>query len=126
MKETVGITQRLSDAQDSSRVEPHRLEQLQQDAQSQIKQLQLLPVPGEGSSARLDATIRQARDLLTRWNITSVAWLQGAQEIMDFWNDDLELAQATLNRNKKESWGEWQEKALSGGARAMHRLTKLK
>ena len=70
----------------------------------------------------------QARALARRFPSTGELsdWCDDCQEFLSSWDDDLTSAKQAIDKQKRDSWDEWQEKALQGGAREMHRLTTLK
>eukprot|EP00959_Pyramimonas_sp_CCMP1952_P386117 8092468-Pyramimonas_sp.AAC.1 len=81
----------------------------------QIDQLLSIPCPGEGTTARLDATVAQARSLLGRRPAgDSSSWQREAAEFLESWEGDLQEAVQVVNKPQQDSWDEWQEKALEG------------
>eukprot|EP00959_Pyramimonas_sp_CCMP1952_P454268 9469622-Pyramimonas_sp.AAC.1 len=61
--ETTGVVSRLSEAVRDPSTSPAKGEELAHDAQQQVQPI-LLPCPGEGLAARLDATVANARGLM--------------------------------------------------------------
>eukprot|EP00959_Pyramimonas_sp_CCMP1952_P162846 3404328-Pyramimonas_sp.AAC.1 len=87
------------------------------------------PFETEGLSPRLDLTVRKARELAAARPQDLVAlagWTEHCSETLEEWADDFQEARDGLDRNSKQSWDQWQTEALSGSARRMHRLTRLK
>eukprot|EP00959_Pyramimonas_sp_CCMP1952_P099636 2082959-Pyramimonas_sp.AAC.1 len=64
---------------------------------------------------------------MRRWPPSSLEdWLQGSRDFQASREDDRVLVERGLKRAKQDPWDEWQEHAFKKGARAIHRLTKLK
>eukprot|EP00973_Karenia_brevis_P028766 3966483-Karenia_brevis.AAC.1 len=86
-------------------------------------------VLGKGAAPRLDAAIKLCYDLAAEAPQIPPAnhqWREHAQAALELIQEELSEAEQGLDKLNRESWDAWQKKALLGGAKAMHRLTKLK
>jgi len=86
---------------------------------------------GQGADVRLDLTGEQLGKLAGE---CATAVEQGGEleeetlkveEFLQTIDDDVEEAQKRARCERNTSWSEWQDKAFKGGARGMHRLSKV-
>ncbi|CAK0849203.1 unnamed protein product [Prorocentrum cordatum] len=76
---------------------------------------------GQNLSARFDASARQARQLAQR-NFSS-------EDIMTFSEDieeDVKFAMQQANKESSKRWKEWCDGACAGGARKLHKVTRVR
>eukprot|EP00959_Pyramimonas_sp_CCMP1952_P014736 312245-Pyramimonas_sp.AAC.1 len=78
--------------------------------------------PGQGADHRLDATVVQARRLLSS-AATSISDISGLLEEAE---EDVHLAEQAADRDCAASWKEWCDGASQNGAGRLHRITAYK
>jgi hypothetical protein len=80
---------------------------------------------GSGLAARLDNAVTAVRGLLQQFTAegSSAAWLNESHYVLEGAQEDQLTATLALTTHRRHGWSDWRREALSGGAKAMHRLT---
>ncbi|CAK0877015.1 unnamed protein product [Prorocentrum cordatum] len=88
-----------------------------------------VPHAGEGLCARLDRSLASVRLLLTQWSPQMSGdseWWDTAAALAEELAAECDEVQAEHSKARDRSWKEWHISALSGSAKRMHRLTRIK
>eukprot|EP00959_Pyramimonas_sp_CCMP1952_P375269 7859717-Pyramimonas_sp.AAC.1 len=96
--------------------QPEEINKMQDD----ILLLQSSAYPGQGLNRRLDASVEQARRV-----VSSHFHADAIRELQDEWQDDIDQALQEADRDSQTRWKDWRRQASAGG-RGLHRLTQVR
>ena len=84
--------------------------------------------PGAGLCGRLDACLVMARALAKEcpeYGPPDDIWISELDEMFQGLADESEAAQDKADERHRTGWAEWLDRSFKGGARAMHRYTRI-
>ena len=106
----------------------HREIQQQRMFTEHLKTVQQENAPGAGLCSRLDSYVKAVKAMASQCpeiGQPDRVWLEEVSEILEDFNEELEAARQRAKDCHRAGWEAWLQRSFKGGARAMHRYTRI-
>ena len=94
----------------------------------QLESMRSGTFPGDGLCSRLDAYVKAAKAMATQCpeaGAADVVWQSDVNDILDDFEAEAAAVRERAAEHRQLGWSTWLNESFKGGARAMHRYTRL-